>query len=141
MALSREERESFLSEPRVAALGVAAGPGRGPLLVPVWYGYEPGGEPWLITGADSRKTALLKAAGRFSLLVEDTVPSVRYVSVEGPVAAIVPADEDCHRRIASRYLAGDVLERYVARAEAELGEQVLVRMSPEHWLGADLGTI
>jgi len=37
MALSRDEREALLAEPIVAALSVAAGAGRGPLTVPIWY--------------------------------------------------------------------------------------------------------
>ncbi|MCX6467039.1 MAG: hypothetical protein NTW05_26145 [Pseudonocardiales bacterium] len=38
MALSTDERERFLAEPHVAALSVAAGPGRGPLTVPTVAG-------------------------------------------------------------------------------------------------------
>ena len=37
-----QERESFLAEARVGVLGVAAGSGRGTVLVPVWYHYRPG---------------------------------------------------------------------------------------------------
>lgn len=40
------DRELFLAEPRIAALSVSAGEGRGPLTVPIWYEYEPGGEAW-----------------------------------------------------------------------------------------------
>lgn len=56
MALTREEREQFLSEPHVAAFSVAAGDQRGPLTVPIWYQYQPGGEPWLLTGPDLENT-------------------------------------------------------------------------------------
>ena len=55
MALSKDERESFLAEPHVAALSVSAGEGRGPLTVPIWYQYTPGGDLWFTTGAGSRK--------------------------------------------------------------------------------------
>lgn len=51
MALSKQEREQFLAEPHIAALSVSAGDKRGPLTVPVWYQYTPGGEPWVLTGA------------------------------------------------------------------------------------------
>ncbi|MFH8487816.1 pyridoxamine 5'-phosphate oxidase family protein [Streptomyces longisporoflavus] len=139
MALSREEREQFLSEPHVAALGVDAGDARGPLLVPIWYAYEPGGLPWILTGADSRKMQRIRAAGHFSLLVQRTTPTVRYVSVEGPVAEVTEAADGLHRELAGRYLAGDALEQYAAWAEAELGDHVVVRMRPEHWLSADMG--
>ena len=52
--LSAHDREQFLAEPHIAALSVSDGPGRGPLTVPIWYQYEPGGEPWVLTGAGSR---------------------------------------------------------------------------------------
>ncbi len=44
MALSQDERELFLAEPRVAALSAYAGDTRGPLVVPpIWYQYTPPG--------------------------------------------------------------------------------------------------
>jgi len=124
----------------VAALGVDAGDGRGPLVVPIWYAYEPGGLPWLLTGADSRKMRLIRAAGRFSLMVERTEPTTRYVSVEGPVAEISEGSGALHREMAGRYLSGEALDGFVAFAEAELADHVVVRMRPEHWLGSDLGS-
>ncbi|GHJ39332.1 pyridoxamine 5'-phosphate oxidase family protein [Streptomyces sp. TS71-3] len=139
MALLREERESFLAEPHVAALGVAAGDDRGPLVVPIWYAYEPGGLPWILTGADSRKMALIRAAGRFSLLVQRTEPTPRYVSVEGPVAGMTEGTGALHREMAARYLSGEALDRFAAMAEAELADHVVVRMRPERWFSADLG--
>lgn len=140
MALSREEREGFLAEPHVAALGVAAGDDRGPLVVPIWYAYEPGGLPWILTGADSRKMRLIKAAGRFSLMVQRTEPTTRYVSVEGPVAEVAEGSGARHREMARRYLSGTALDEFVAFAEAQLADHVVVRMRPEHWFTADLGT-
>jgi hypothetical protein len=139
MPLSRTEREQFLAEPHVAALSVAAGPDRGPLSVPIWYGYEPGADAWILTPAASRKARLIEAAGRFTLLVERTVPTVRYVSVEGPVSHREPGTDEHLHRMASRYLSGDALSAYVAFAQAELGEQVVLHLRPEHWLSADLG--
>jgi hypothetical protein len=53
--------------------------------VPIWYQYEPGGEVWVLTSAGSRKTRLIEAAGRFTLMIERVLPTARYVSVEGPV--------------------------------------------------------
>jgi len=40
-ALSVEERETFLAEPRVAGFSNNAGADRAPLTVPIWFGYEP----------------------------------------------------------------------------------------------------
>src|SRR5690625_1819746 len=78
MPLSKSEREEFLAQPHIAALSVNAGDGRGPLTVPIWYQYAPGGEPWVLTGAGSRKTRLIEATGYFSLMVERVEPTLRY---------------------------------------------------------------
>ena len=139
MALSHDEREAFLAEPHVAALGVANGDARGPMLVPIWYAYERGGLPWVLTGADSWKLRLIKATGRFSLLVQRTEPTPRYVCVEGPVAEMTEGTAALHREMAARYMSGEALDQFVAFAEAELADHVVVRMQPEHWLGTDLG--
>jgi len=139
MALSREEREGFLAEPRVAALGVDAGDGRGPLMVPIWYAYEPGGLPWILAGAGSRKMRLIEAAGRFSLLVQRTEPTQRYVSVEGPVTEVSEGSVALHREMAARYLSGAALDAFVKFAQEELADHVAVRIRPERRLSADLG--
>ncbi|MEV6419367.1 pyridoxamine 5'-phosphate oxidase family protein [Streptomyces sp. NPDC051662] len=141
MALTREERELFLAEPRIAALAVAAAEGRAPLTVPIWYQYRPGDDIWIMTGRDSRKGRLIAAAGRFTLMVERAEPSVRYVSVEGSVTATEPATREALHEIASRYVAVDKVGAYVDSAWSEHGEQVIIRMRPEHWLSADLGQL
>jgi nitroimidazol reductase NimA-like FMN-containing flavoprotein (pyridoxamine 5'-phosphate oxidase superfamily) len=138
MSLSVEERERFLAEPRIAALAVADGE-RGPLNLPIWYQYTPGGEVWVLTGASSRKTRLVEAAGRFSLMVERLEPTVRYVSVEGPVARIVPGTEEQLWEMTRRYLPEEKIPGYIEFATAELGEQVAIYLEPARWLSADLG--
>lgn len=139
MALSISERQKFLAEPHVASLAVSAGPDRGPLTVPVWYHYVPGEDPWVLTGAHSRKAGLIAETGRFALLVHRLQPTVRYVSVEGPAVSTEPATDEDVRRIAARYLEGEPLERYLAMATEGLGAQVVIRMRPEHWLSSDMG--
>jgi nitroimidazol reductase NimA-like FMN-containing flavoprotein (pyridoxamine 5'-phosphate oxidase superfamily) len=141
MALTREEREQFLAEPRVAALAVDAGAGRAPLTVPIWYQYAPGGDLWVMTGLDSRKNRLIGAAGRFSLMVDRVEPTVRYVSVEGPVVGTTPATLAQLREISARYLPADKVEGYVSAAWKDHGEQVVLRMRPEHWVSSDLGSL
>jgi len=141
MPLTTAEREAFLAEPHVAALSVVAGPGRGPLTVPVWYDYTPGGELWVLTGATSRKIELIRRAGRFTIMVERVSPTIRYVAVEGPVTSIVPGTVDHLRKVSTRYLPPEKVDGYMEMALAEHGEQVVVHMRPEHWLSSDLGTI
>ncbi|MET7694612.1 pyridoxamine 5'-phosphate oxidase family protein [Streptomyces sp. NPDC005483] len=141
MALTRAQREQFLAEPHVAALAVDAGEGRAPLAVPIWYQYAPGADIWIMTGAGSRKHELIRAAGRFSLLVERVEPTIRYVSVEGPVVDTRPGTLEDLREISARYLAAEKVDRYVEFASKNHGEQVIVRMRPERWVTSDLGTV
>lgn len=140
MALSSEEREAFLAEPRVAALSVSAGTDRAPLTVPMWYQYAPGGSPWVLTGLGSRKHRLIEVAGRFTLMVERSDPSIRYVSVSGAVSDIAAATGAQHREMASRYVPADKVDAYLAYAES-YGDQVVITMRPQHWLSADLGSL
>jgi hypothetical protein len=137
--LSVRDRELFLADPHIAALSVSAGPGRGPLTVPMWYQYEPGGEAWVLTETASLKARLIGAAGRFTLMVERTAPTVRYVSVEGPVTRTIPETDELLWEITRRYLPPEKAEAYVAMAKADFGEQVVIYLRPERWLSSDLG--
>src|ERR1700728_3308549 len=129
--LSVRDRELFLPEPHIAALSVSAGPDRGPVTVPMWYQYEPGGEAWVLTEAASLKARLIAAAGRFSLMVERTAPTTRYVSVEGPVSRTIPETDELLREITERYLPPEKVPAYLAFAKAELGEQVAIYLRPQ----------
>ncbi|UAK31577.1 pyridoxamine 5'-phosphate oxidase family protein [Nocardia asteroides] len=138
MPLTSEQRQEFLAQPHVAAFSVAAGSGRAPLTLPIWYHYSPGGEAWILTGPESRKMRYIREAGRFGLMVQQVEPTVRYVSVEGPVTRITPMTDEQHREMAARYLPAESVDAYLKAAEA-YGEQVAVFLRPERWLSADLG--
>jgi hypothetical protein len=138
-SLSVPDRESFFAEPHIAALAVSAGPGRGPLTLPIWYQYEPGGEAWILTEAGSWKARLIAAAGRFSLMVDRVQPTIRYVSVEGPVTRTVPETDELLREMTERYLPPEKVPAYLKLARTEFGPQVAIYLRPEHWLTADLG--
>lgn len=133
------EREAFLAEPRIAALSVTAGPDRAPFTVPIWYDYAPGGEAWIITEASSRKARLIKDAGRFSLMVQRTMPTDRYVSVEGPVSLVVPCTDGLLRDMTERYLPPGRVPAYLEFARTELGEQIAIYLRPQRWLTGDMG--
>jgi nitroimidazol reductase NimA-like FMN-containing flavoprotein (pyridoxamine 5'-phosphate oxidase superfamily) len=140
MSLSREEREQFLAEPHIGALSVYAGDTRGPLTVPIWYQYTPGGEPWILTGPGSRKARLIEATGFFTLMVERVEPSTRYVSVDGAVSRIEPGTDAQLEEMTRRYLSGDAADRYLRFARENLGDHVAIYMQPQNWLSADLGS-
>ena len=138
-SMSREKCQDFLAGLHVGVLSVAAG-GRGPLTMPVWYAYEPGGDLWLVTDKDSRKAQLIRRAGRFSLCAQDEAPPYKYVSVEGSVIAIIPVDDERHvRSMARRYLGikhGDQYTEDILKA-TDRREEVAIYMHPERWSSAD----
>lgn len=139
LAMTKDEREGFLAGLHVGVISIPE-PGRGPLTVPIWYAYEPGGELWVVTDRDSRKGRLLAAAPRISLCAQSEAPPYQYVSIEGPVLAIEPADRERHARpMARRYLGRELGDRYVeaTAAEREAGGSVVVRVRPERWLSVD----
>ncbi len=137
--MSVEEREKFLAEPHIGALAVVERADRAPLTVPIWYQYTPGGELWVLSEPGSRKSRAIMAAGRFSLMVQRTEPTVRYVSVEGPVVRTTPGSDELTRQMAARYLPADKVAAYVEYERRELGEHSAIHLRPEHWLSSDLG--
>ena len=139
--MSVAEREDFLAGLHVAVLSVDD-PGRGPLAIPVWYSYVPGGTVNVITGGQSVKARLLRAAGRLSVCVQNESMPYRYVSVEGPITALdetVSADE--RRALAHRYLGAEGGDLYVASTSEQAADSVAFRMSPEHWRTTDYGKL
>ena len=46
--MSRDEREAFLADLHVGVLAINDS-GQGPLTIPIWYDYQPGGELWILT--------------------------------------------------------------------------------------------
>ena len=138
LSMSRTEREAFLAGTHVAIVSVVDD-GRGPLTVPVWYRYEPGGEVRFVTGRTSRKLDLIKKAGRLSLCVQTETAPYEYVTVEGPATIGEPDYERDIRGVAIRYLGERLGEMYLAMtAEQRAAEgEVLVSVRPERWLTAD----
>jgi PPOX class probable F420-dependent enzyme len=137
-ALTAAEREQFLAGVHVGVLSVTVGEGRGPLTVPVWYSYQPGGTVSVITGRSSRKARAVEAAGRMSLCAQDEAPPYTYVSVEGP-AVIEEAEFEERLAMAHRYLGPEGGDQYMA-ANADSGrEDIVIRLTPGHWLSADFG--
>ena len=133
-AMSQAEKEAFLADLHVGVVGIND-PDRGPLTVPIWYDYEPGGQLWMITGEASMKGKLLRVGARISLAAQTEAAPYQYVSVEGPVTALDPGDLDTLQAMAIRYL-GDEMGKAYAEA-SPLEGQWIVRMRPERWLAVD----
>ena len=140
--MSEQERQQFLAEPHVGVLSVSSDDDRPPLTVPVWYGYEPGGNLTFFTGTQgrkARKTRLIDRAGVLSLSVQRQEFPYRYVSVEGTVIREDrPQSAEQMLAVARRYLPEEAAQGFV---KAELGrpssELVLFTVRPDRWLTAD----
>lgn len=136
--MSREEREAFLAATRVGIVSVAE-QARGPVTVPVWYHYAPGGDLVFVTGKTSRKLLAIEAVDRISFCVQTETPPYSYVSVEGPVTT-GPADYDDHlEEMAVRYLGEEMGSAYLEATHPgrSVGESILAILRPERWWSVD----
>jgi PPOX class probable F420-dependent enzyme len=130
------EREQFLAAKHVGVLSVAATDGRPPASVPIWYGYTPGGNIRINTGASRRKAKLIERAAAVTLVVQHEEPPYQYVIVEGSVVDITsPAPVDVREAIAIRYL-GDEGGREFVRSMGNY-DSVLFTIRPDRWFTAD----
>ena len=135
--MSRDEREEFLAGVHVGVLSVTSGDGSGPLTIPVWYTYQPGGTLNVSTGRSTRKAQAIMAAGRFSLCAQDERPPYKYVTVEGP-AVIEESSAPERLELARRYLGTEGGDAFIA-ASPDSADDVIIRMTPERWLSVDYG--
>lgn len=134
-----DERESFLADVHIGILSVSD-ESRGPLTIPIWYLYEPGGKVRFATSAVSHKAKLIKKAGRVSMCVQDENYPYKYVSVEGPITSVEPEDlERDERPLAHRYLGVEGGDKYVEATQSTYKdlEMVTISMKPERWLTVD----
>ena len=132
--MSIEEREQFLADLHVGVIAVER-PDRAPLAVPIWYGYEPGGDVVIWTDESSLKHRLIRTAGRFSITVQDEQPPYKYVTAEGDVIGVSPATDADVRKVAIRYLGEEAGGQF---ADQNLSPtSVVIRMNPTRWSSLD----
>ena len=144
-ALSKIEREQFLSELHVGVLTIAE-TDRGPLVCPVWYTYAPGGVVSLCTKKDARKAKIMKLGQRASFLVQvegDITKGVlpKYVAIEGPVVKLETANMDRDLRpVMHRYLGAEIGDGYLQATRGDSAEgELVVHIRPERWRSRDFG--
>jgi nitroimidazol reductase NimA-like FMN-containing flavoprotein (pyridoxamine 5'-phosphate oxidase superfamily) len=136
--MTKDEREAFLADVHVGIIAITE-EGRGPMAVPVWYGYEPGGDVWFVTDRNSLKGTLLLSTSRATLTVQTEDPPYKYVMVEGPVSIADTDVERDSRPLAHRYLGQKMGDAYMAGTDHIDG--ILVSISPERWLTVDYSKI
>ncbi len=133
--MTQEEKEQFMADLHVGVISINRAD-LGPLTVPIWYSYEPGGELQFITGPQSAKGRLLDTGVRVSLCAQTEDPPYRYVSVEGPIVSISPEDGEI-LPMAKRYLGEERGAAYAAQSNE--ANSVVVKMMPDNWLAVDYG--
>lgn len=136
LKMSKTERETFLAGLHVGVISIPRG-GRGPLTVPMWYDYEPGGEVWVITDLGSLKGKALGKASRISLCAQAEDMPYRYVSIEGRFSTR-PSTQEELLHMAVRYLGEEQGRAYAENPDGD-GDSVVVSIVPENWLTVDYG--
>ncbi len=140
LAMSVNERQQFLAGVHVAIVSIPRST-KDPLTVPIWYDYEPGGEPWMITSRDSIKGKLLTRSQRISLCVQSETAPYQYVSIEGPFTVTQTIDGQL-LAMAIRYLGEDrgrsYAESFASAEGATSGDDsIVVSIKPETWYTVD----
>ncbi|MCZ6642193.1 MAG: pyridoxamine 5'-phosphate oxidase family protein [Gammaproteobacteria bacterium] len=133
--MTQQEKEQFLADLHVGVLGINRSD-LGPLTVPIWYSYEPGGELQFITGRQSAKGKLLDEGVRVTLCAQSEDPPYQYVSVEGAIVSISPEDGEI-LPMAKRYLGEERGSAYAEQSNE--ANSVVVRVLPDNWLAVDYG--
>lgn len=136
LRMSKEEREAFLSDVHIGVLAVS-NPAGAPLVTPVWYAYEPGGDVRIVIGKNGVKGRAVVNGQRISLCVQTETPPYKYVTIEGP---IVRGPVDFQRDledVAVRYLGEKMGRAYAAGGKENVDENVLLRLTPDTWRTVD----
>lgn len=137
--MTKQEREEFLAAVHVGIVSVVDA-GRGPLSVPVWYLYEPGGEIVVVTRPQARKAGLLRVGARVSFCVQEEQLPPKYVSIQGVVVAAAPAEiEHDVKAVVRKYLGAEVGDAYVDNTRPNGTDEIVVRIRPERWFSRDFG--
>ncbi len=133
--MSSSERELFLSALHVGIISIPRAT-KGPLTVPIWYDYQPGGEVWVITDTDSIKAKLLTKASRISLCAQTETAPYQYVSVEGPFTTR-PSTQEELLAMAVRYLGEEQGQAYAENSAGSGEGSIVVAIAPETWFSVD----
>jgi PPOX class probable F420-dependent enzyme len=142
LTMTKKEREEFLADTHIAVLAVNGGSkGAAPVVTPIWYSYEPGGDVVLTTSRGSSKASALRSAGRASFCVQTETAPYTYVVVEGPVALTDGVDAEWRRGIANKYLGDELGAAYYDSTIEEEKTAITVRLTPERWRTTDYGKL
>ena len=138
LRMSREEREAFLADVHIGVLAIS-NPAGAPVVTPIWYHYEPGGDVHIVIGKDGMKGRALVNGQRVSLCVQTETPPYKYVTVEGPILRGPVDFQRDLKDVAIRYLGERMGTAYVAGSNEKTDDNVLIRLTPDTWRTVDYG--
>jgi PPOX class probable F420-dependent enzyme len=136
LTMSKQEREDFLAGTHIGVLAVNSD-GGAPVVTPIWYSYEPGGDVVVTTDTASNKADALRRSQHASLCVQTEAAPYQYVVVEGPVTITDGVEDDWRRGVARRYLGEAVGDAYIETTMDEVRTAITVRLSPQKWRTTD----
>ncbi|SDC07705.1 hypothetical protein SAMN04488581_0049 [Mycolicibacterium neoaurum] len=128
------ERNEFLADNHVAIIAIER-VNKPPLTVPIWYRVDDSGHVEIWTELGSMKERCIRAAGQFSLAVQQESTPYRYVSVGGPATIREGVTREGVLPIVSRYVSDDEMDEYLADNYND--KAVLITMRPAVWNSAD----
>lgn len=126
--MTPEERQAFITGPRVAVFSTADAKGR-VHSVPVWFLWQ-NGVFEVVTDRDSQKHRNAVRAGRASLAIVD---GRKYVTAEGPTAVRDPISLEDRLALHIHYRGEEAARKVVANNRHE--HMVILELRPERWLG------
>jgi len=128
------ERNAFLADDHVAIIAIER-QDKPPLTVPIWYRVDETGGIEIWTELGSLKERFIRAAGRFSLAVQQETVPYRYVSVGGPATIRTDIPREGVLPIVRRYVSDAEMDEYLDANYTD--KAVLITMRPEVWNSAD----
>ncbi len=127
--LNKEEREKFLTQPRIAHL-VTLRPAGTPHVAPVWFLWdgEQGekGRAWVMAGGDTVKVRNVKSNPSVSLSIATPERPLSYISLEGRAEVTSEGLADVVERMCVLY---DGPDKGAAFAKELLGQERMVLLN------------
>ncbi len=121
-----EQREEFLKQSNVAVLATV-GPGDRAHAAPIWYLYEDG-VFFMATGRGSQKHRNVEAHPEVTLVIDQRSLPYYAVMVRGTAEIGPRLSDESRRRMATRYLGGELARAYLERVSGE--DSVTIRLRP-----------
>lgn len=126
--MSDEQRDSFLTRPRIASLATVGG--GAPTVVPVWYEWD-GSAARIFTTRDSPKVARILADPRVALSVaEPAGVAEAWVTIEGTAAIEERGGYALAARLAPRYYDAEKARRTLDEWRALADRWVVLVITP-----------